>query len=883
MAALSLIRSEPAPQADPPGRAHGGPDPFTSMAPRFGWLAGRFAKRFFGEFRFEPGDAERIQQLESRSAVIYVMRYSSRLDYFLFNWLFLSAGVRLSEFANGIRFYYYRPVGEALRLVFRLAVLRLRRGLRERELRHTRALVRRGGSAFIFLRTDKLGSRVRSRRSAVASARRETDYLREVIQLTFGEDCPVALVPLALFWRKGARQQRRFLDVFYGAPERPTDTAKVLSFLWNYRNLAVRVGTSIDLRRFVDERRAEGPERILKQVRRSLLIFLRREEKPVLGAALRPAERTSNAVLNDASVRQTIAEVATAEQRSQARVEARARRLLREIAARPSSIVLAILDVVVGWIFARLFARVDVQGLDRVVAAAKLRPLILVPSHRSHFDYLILSWLFYEKHLAPPLVAAGINLAFWPLGPTFRRAGAFFLRRSFDGDPLYSAVFRGYVQLMIKDGATQEFFIEGTRSRTGKTLQPRLGMLSMVLDAFSHGVRRDVCIIPVGFTYERLVEEGSMSEERRGSAKRNESLLGLLRARRVLRHRFGAATVCFGEPLSLSEAWGAGERQGEPGGRAERLRRVTESLGEEVCRCINGLIIAGPTSVSAVALLGTSARGVRETEFRARVEEISALLEVAGWRRSEDLERHLAEGRAEAAVGLLLQSGLVKRRLSGLRGGRGAILEFEEGVRDVLSYYRMTISPALVWPAVLAMALRSGARLRDPALDEASSWLDLLRLEYFPPPDPDRRALLSQFLDHMTARGWLEDQGEGRLCPSETGRAWLAFLSAQLRPMLETYGALFRTASYLDAPLSSKHLLDQARRSLEDDLLVGEALYRESICPTTFQNALALLLREGVLSCDGNPRSPSALLASGPNRALLAGFSARLAAALPSG
>ncbi len=166
---------------------------------------------------------------------------------------------------------------------------------------------------------------------------------------------------------------------------------------------------------------------------------------------------------------------------------------------------------------------------------------MLVPSHRSYFDFLILSWLFYQNYLVPPHIAARENMAFGPFGYLFRNMGAFFLRKSFD-DPLYKEVFRAYVAYLVRQGFTQEFFIEGGRSRTGKTLAPRLGMLSWDVDAFLESDRRDLFLVPIAVTYERLVEESGMVDELDGGEKTEESMLGLLRARKYLQRavRLGA-------------------------------------------------------------------------------------------------------------------------------------------------------------------------------------------------------------------------------------------------------------------------------------------------------------------------------------------------------
>ena len=171
----------------------------------------------------------------------------------------------------------------------------------------------------------------------------------------------------------------------------------------------------------------------------------------------------------------------------------------------------------------------------------KQHPVVLVPCHRSHFDYVILSYIFHLNYLSPPHIAAGINLSFWPLGPLFRGAGAYFIRRSFDDNELYKAVFRSYLKFLIREGYTQEFFIEGGRSRTGKILTPKLGMLSAIVDAFTQGVRRDLYLVPVSIHYGRVVEEEAYQRELGGAEKEPESLAGLVRARRVLqppsRHR----------------------------------------------------------------------------------------------------------------------------------------------------------------------------------------------------------------------------------------------------------------------------------------------------------------------------------------------------------
>src|SRR4029079_278533 len=204
-------------------------------------------------------------------------------------------------------------------------------------------------------------------------------------------------------------------------------------------------------------------------------------------------------------------------------------------------------------IWPRIFQGLDYRGLERVMECVKQHPVVLVPCHRSHFDYLILTYIFHINYLSPPHIAAGINLSFWPMGPLFRGAGAFFIRRTFEDNELYKMVFRKYLTFLIREGYTQEFFIEGGRSRTGKILTPKLGMLSAIVNTFVDGVRRDLYLVPVSIHYGRIPEEETYRREKAGEAKQRESLRALLSARSVLKHRYGTAYVSYAEPISLGE------------------------------------------------------------------------------------------------------------------------------------------------------------------------------------------------------------------------------------------------------------------------------------------------------------------------------------------
>jgi glycerol-3-phosphate O-acyltransferase len=847
-------------------------DPLSAMTPRFNLFFRWFALRFFSHLRLDDAHVARLGQLESQGTVVYVMRYASRLDYFLFNTLFLRHGLRLSGFANGIRFYYYRPFWDAVRLRRRRRRLRFGRRLGSLEARRcVRRLVSGGSSLFLFLRTER--RRLRRRRS-VQSERSNRDLLEEIVSTVWTGDRPVFLVPLALFWRKGPRSERRFLNLAYGAPTRPSDFTKIASFLTTYRGLSVKVGEPIDLLRFVDERRLEGQEPIVRKVRRSILVFLSREEKVVEGPTLRPLYKVQESVLEDARVQAAIRERAHERRGSMDAARRDAEKLFREIAAHMNSTFLAILNGIVSAMFRRMFVSIETSGLEKVAGYAKGNPIVLVPSHRSYFDFLILSWLFYANYLVPPHIAARENMAFGPFGFVFRRAGAFFLRRNFE-DPLYKEVFRSYVGYLVREGFTQEFFIEGARSRTGKTLVPRLGMLSWDVEAFLAGARRDLFFVPVAITYERLVEEGAMVHELEGGAKKSESVLGLVRARRVLKRRWGSAHVSFGEPISLADALGPRRvtlASGESEAVLAEKRRFVETLGNRLVERINWTTVASATSIAACAFLGESPRGQFRHELTRRMQEIVDLL------RLQDVKLTAAvrhdEGDFAEAIQFLLRSDLVRS----LDDPRGQVLYFEESSRRALELYRNAILHFLAPPSFMARRILTGVGLQE-LRDDLGFWLALFYQEFFTPQAVVLAAQFEAFLDYFERLGVVECE-DGVVRATEKGGWYLRFLAEQTRGVIEAYFAAFSSISMDPEGTTDRQLQRETKEAFERSRLLGEVGRPEAANPVTFDNAFDVLVRREILVRKPVEGKRELLYLPGPRFDQLPSLRERLAAAL---
>jgi glycerol-3-phosphate O-acyltransferase len=716
-------------------------------------------------------------------------------------------------------------------------------------------------------------------RRRTARSRHELDFLGEIVGSVWNDDRPVYLVPLALFWRRGPRRSaRRFLNLGYGATTRPTDLSKVTGFLLNYRNLKIKVGTEIDLRAFVSERRIEGASTLTRKVRRSLLLHLSREEKVVQGAPIQPFHRVEEEVFSDPGFDAVLEEYAQEKDIRLEAARAQARKMLAEIAARPSSTFLALLNSAVTLIFRRMFRSIDVTGLEKVADYARQHPIALAPSHRSYFDFLVLSWLFYGHHMVPPHILARENMAFGPFGFLFRRAGAFFMRRSFD-DPLYKEVFRRYIIYLVRQGHSQEFFIEGGRSRSGKALPPKFGFLTWDLEAFLETGRRDLFFVPTAITYERLVEEGAMVRELEGGEKKDESVLGLVKARKFLNLRFGSVHVNFGEPISLASALGPRRSRfaADPGPEvAAEKRQFVAQLGNRIVERINWATVANATSVAACALLGEPRRGLLRHELVSRMQQIVDLLRIQDVRLTPALEAD--EGEFRESIAFLLRSDLIRSA----KEARGEILYFDESKRRALDIYRNAIIHFLATPSLLAHELLDGGT---PATLRAgvAGWLELLYQEFFAPREELLVAHVEGFLDYFERFGLVERR-EDRLVASEKGRPYFSFLEAQTRGVLEGYYAACSAALDLtEAPVGRRLLEKEIRERFEQAELLGEVVRPEGCNPVTFQNALELLARRGVLKAGerrGRDRRREKTYARGPAFDELAVLRERLAAAL---
>jgi glycerol-3-phosphate O-acyltransferase len=542
-------------------------------------------------------------------------------------------------------------------------------------------------------------------------------------------------------------------------------------------------------------------------------------------------------------MRELAAREAQASGKPAAKIRKQMERDFDKMAAHFNWWVIRVLDVVLRPLWTKIYSGVDVrpEDLERIRAAMRQGTAVLVPSHKSHFDYLLLSWVFYANDLALPHVVAGMNLAIWPISIVLRGAGAFFIKRSFTGDRLFPAVFSRYLRELIRQNYPVEFFIEGGRTRSGKLLPPKLGVLGMVLEAAE--VRRrgqEVTLLPVALAYEQVAEEQAYARELGGEPKQAESVGQLVQARSVLRRRYGRVYLRVGEPIACSPLVDpSAERPAWHERPRPEQKAALQQVGERLIHRIGRVTVVLPTSLVALALLAHHRRGLRQSELVARIDRFRAFLTRAGAAEAASLDHpsqaiHEALGRFHRArlIEALDHDGdrvwapVVDKRIT---------LEFHKN--QVLHFF----APALL--AIAAIRARPDGAFSVAELQPDFAFLvGLLRREFILDPDQTPEAWLTDGIDALHTHGAIAPDPDGwRVC--DAGRA--GEMLALIRSLVEGYAISLTALPHLiDAGVAEKDLPTALQQHAE----AGAAATRpEALSLVTLQNAFATWKEEGLL------------------------------------
>ncbi len=822
----------------------------TVMHDEYGGLLRRFFEWAFGPLQYPREAAEQIRLLAKRGTIVYVARARSSILGLYFNHALYRFGLPLARFVGGINLFLFQPVDRLWRLWVQrrqheVSGRRWQDRFPDRPPKPAEALLMeitlRGQASFLFLPPPR-------ERDRLARFRLKHDYFRALVAAQRSSSRPIFIVPHVLVGRSQSGTVRGAWGTRFFGSGRKRGRLREIALLLSPQHANLRVAEPIDVQSFLT---ADGDDQ--HQARRLAHELNRRiseEERVVAGPSLPAFDTTKRHVLRNPMVREALEEAAKAAGKSVGSLERRADRLLDEIAARYNVNTIRFMDALMRWIFNRIYdgITVDEDGLARALLASKRGPLVFCPSHKSHVDYLVLSYILWQHNVAPPHIAAGANLSFFPLGAVFRRAGAFFLRRTFKDDALYRALFRAYVTELVATGTSIEFFMEGTRSRTGKLLLPKFGLLGMLVDSWRQAAREDLVLVPVSIDYERIIEAGSYERELLGGEKKPEDIGALLGATRVLRSRYGRVHVQFGEPLSLADEMrrGALPQSAEPQ-HDDRFKEEIERLGYRVLYRVGQVCTVTPTAVAATALLSHRGRGLALTSLLAACDDIIDYLDAQAARLSDTLRAQSREASILEALQKLVDEGTLRVDRPG-RSDAEPIYRVIEDRRIILDFQKNALMNYFAPGALLARSLlrRKESPASYKAVHADTRFLSkLLKREFIYRVDADYDTHFDDALATLAVRGMLDVEDDAIVVRN---RPALELLSGLLDSFVEAYLVTAQTLVDLrQFPLWDKELLSRALERARRAFLEGAITRPEAASRTLVENALAWMIEGGVL------------------------------------
>ena len=549
--------------------------------------------------------------------------------------------------------------------------------------------------------------------------RRVPEPLTELIDALRADPAlDVALVPVGMYWGRAPQKERSLIRLMLSEDWAiGSRLRRAFSVLVNGRNVWVQLGDPVSLRSLLGGEADTASA--ARRVARALRVQLARARAARIGPDLSHRRTIVAEVLRSRAVRQAVAQ-SVRERPESSRRDAllEARRCIDEIAANYSHRFVTFVSHLLPRLWNRLYDGVEFTHVDTLRQVADGHEVVYVPCHRSHMDYLLLSYAIYQHGFAIPHVAAGVNLNLPVVGRFLRKGGGFFMRRSFRGNSLYTVVFTQYLAAIMARGHSIEYFIEGGRSRSGRLLAPATGMLSMTVRSFLRQPRRPVVFVPVYFGYERIWEGATYLGELSGRPKEKESVGGLLRSLHRLRERFGRVHVNLGEPIFLDPLLErhAPDWRRYTGNASERPRWVTPLVGEladTIMRNINSAASVTPVNLLALALLATPRQMALAGELVRQIETLLAVLRTA--RYSDRVTVTALSATAIVDYGVNLQ--LISRETH--RAGEFVRMSPENAV--LATYYRNNVLHLVALPSLVACCFIANTELRTADIQRFAS------------------------------------------------------------------------------------------------------------------------------------------------------------------
>lgn len=558
---------------------------------------------FYSGIRIDPEQKKLLHQLPKNAVIVYVNKIPSTFEYLFYHNRFPHLGLKPPEISMEYRILFWQPV---LRLC-RVALSHLYQSLIRRHFPdpYDSGYIGRhldDGKAAMVALIDERGFNRRF-------VHNKTGPIQFLIEYQKESSRPVYLVPiLMVFGRKPQKTTASFSNILFGTNRRPGFWRKVVRLFTQPEKIFVEVSEPVNLQTVLAQTAPEDHDavRLSLAVRGQLLEQINRHHQRIIGPILKNHLEIKESILTTPRLENYMSHYAETKKMIPVKVHKKASGYVDEIAARYSPLFVDFAAPIVKWIITTMFDGVSVntQVVNRLKTTALKGPLIFVPCHKSHMDYLTLPYVLYTNNLPSPHIVAGKNMFFWPFGPIARAGGAFSIRRTFRGAALYTKVFAEYVYKLLNEGFNIKIFIEGTRSRSGKLLMPKLGFLSILVNACKNGACDDMAFVPIYIGYDQVVEDNAYLHELEGGEKKPESIFQVIKARKFLNKRHGRIYVRFSTPITLTEL-SRNARIDLMSATTKETNRLTRELGDRIINAIDQNSLVTPHALVAAAFLNS--------------------------------------------------------------------------------------------------------------------------------------------------------------------------------------------------------------------------------------------------------------------------------------
>ncbi len=623
---------------------------------------------------------------------------------------------------------------------------------------------------------------------------------------------------------------------------------KFFAVWWLGRDSFVRFSNTVSLRDMATQHGTD--KNIALKLARVARMHFSRQRLAAVGPRLPARQELFKKLLASKAIEKAVEDEARSKKISHDKAQQNAIALMEEIAADFKYEVVRLSDRVLGWTWNRLYKGINVNNAERVRKLAQDgQEIVYVPCHRSHMDYLLLSYVLYHQGLVPPHIAAGINLNFWPAGPIFRRLGAFFIRRTFKGNKLYSTVFREYLGELFSRGYSVEYFVEGGRSRTGRLLEPKTGTLAMTIQAMLRGGSRPITLVPIYIGYEHVMEVGTYAKELRGATKEKESFFQMINGLRKLRN-LGQGYVNFGEPLHLTPYLNKNVPQWRESidpieaHRPSWLTPTVQNIADTIMVRINNSAAANAMNLCSTALLASRQRSLTREQLIEQLDCYLQLLRNVPYTADSTVPTLTADQ--------LLDHALNMNKFQVEKDNIGDIIILPREQAVLMTYYRNNIHHMLVMPSLIAsIVLYHNKVSKAELLRQIELIYPMMKAELFMHYGKEKLSAVLEVLSAELARQELILINGDELTLNPLRSRPLQLLAAGVRETLQRYAITLSLLS--NNPSISRGALEKESRIMAQRLSVLHGINApEFFDKAVFTTLVGTLRDEGYINDVGD-------------------------------